>query len=267
MKHCVVVPVYKEIPDDFEIMSFIQLVKTLSNHPIYLITHNELNLKLYCDIALHNNTEIKIIYFKKKFFNSLLGYNQLCLSPILYRTFENYDYMLIYQLDAYVFSDRLDEWCNKGYDYIGAPWFEDNKSHQTGAKLWAVGNGGFSLRKIATFIELFESKKRAYTFKYLYKKTIRENKGIMWLLKAWALKHENNFNYLLNSWNDAEDLFYCLKLVDTNFRLNIPTIDTAINFAFEQSPAYLCNLNGNKLPFGCHAWEKYEYETFWKKYL
>ena len=28
--------------------------------------------------------------------------------------------MLIYQLDCYLFEDKIDEWCNKGYDYIGA---------------------------------------------------------------------------------------------------------------------------------------------------
>ncbi len=38
-----------------------------------------------------------------------------------YKTFTAYEYILIYQLDAFVFCDALKEWCAKGYDYIGAP--------------------------------------------------------------------------------------------------------------------------------------------------
>ena len=40
----------------------------------------------------------------------------------------------------------------------------------------------------------------------------------------------------------------------------------AIKFAFECDPVNLYELNGNKLPFGCHAWQKY-YLLFWKEYI
>jgi hypothetical protein len=66
--------------------------------------------------------------------------------------------MLIYQLDAWVFKDDLMKWCNKGYDYIGAPWFEDFGSYEKGKKLWRVGNGGFSLRKIKYFCKVLSWK-------------------------------------------------------------------------------------------------------------
>ena len=35
--------------------------------------------------------------------------------------FLEYQYMLIYQLDAFVFEDKLDYFCELGYDYIGIP--------------------------------------------------------------------------------------------------------------------------------------------------
>lgn len=268
MIKCVIaIPVYQVVPSIAEQRSFEQALKILGNYRIALLTYRELDTSYYEKVAHEFSSYIAIEYFDKKFFDSLQGYNSLCLSLDFYERFSKYDYMLIYQLDAYVFRDELEYWCNKGYDYIGAPWFEENKSYEVSAKLWAVGNGGFSLRKVSTFIQLFESKQLAYCFKYLYKKTFRENKGFLWLLKAWNFKFENNFSYLLNNWNDAEDLFYCLKLADTNYRLKIPDIKTAVDFAFEQSPKYLFSLNGNKLPFGCHAWEKYEYDTFWKKYI
>jgi hypothetical protein len=66
-----------------------------------------------------------------------------------YEVFRQYEYMLIYQLDCWVFRDELEMWCDKGYDYIGAPffvkWFVDRGIY--------VGNGGFSLRKISNIIE------------------------------------------------------------------------------------------------------------------
>ena len=43
--------------------------------------------------------------------------------------------------------------------------------------------------------------------------------------------------------------------------------EEAIAFSFELSPSYLYKLNGNYLPFGCHAWYKYEYENFWKQHI
>lgn len=43
------------------------------------------------------------------------------LSAEFYDRFAAYEYVLIYQLDAFVFADRLAEFCQMGYDYIGAP--------------------------------------------------------------------------------------------------------------------------------------------------
>lgn len=54
-------------------------------------------------------------------FVSVDSYNEMMLSPDFYRRFQVYDFMLIYQLDAFVFRDELDEWVAKDYDYIGAP--------------------------------------------------------------------------------------------------------------------------------------------------
>ena len=58
---------------------------------------------------------------------------------MLYRTefwekFADYEYVLMYHLDALVFSDQLQEWCGKGLDYIGAPFLRCDRC--------AVGEGG-----------------------------------------------------------------------------------------------------------------------------
>ncbi len=64
------------------------------------------------------------------------------LSPTFYDAFQAYRYVLIYQLDALVFSDRLTEWCEMDWDYVGAPWLKCADSPWVGAS--RVGNGGFS---------------------------------------------------------------------------------------------------------------------------
>jgi hypothetical protein len=263
----IVVPIYKEILNENEIHSLKQCLSILKKYPIYLVTYKELSTDVYKDVFEFYNVSVNFEYFDNEYFKDLSGYNSLMMKKEFYDRFSNYKNILIYQLDCFVFRDVLESWCNRGYDYIGAPWFDDNLSHEEGANLWAVGNGGFSLRRISAFMNLFESHMPAYTLRSLLKKMKHEGKNVIWFLKALMLKEENNFQYLLNEWNDAEDIFYCLKLADTRYRLKTPAISEAIDFAFEQSPEYLFQLNKNKLPFGCHAWGKYQFNSFWKNII
>ena len=50
----------------------------------------------------------------------------LMLSPFFYESFLDFKYVLIHQLDVFIFKDELNYWCNQNYDYIGAPWFKDS---------------------------------------------------------------------------------------------------------------------------------------------
>ena len=63
----------------------------------------------------------------------------------------------MYHLDALVFSDQLAEWCDTDLDYIGPPWINCEDSP------WVtrprVGNGGFALMKVASFLEVFRSRR------------------------------------------------------------------------------------------------------------
>ena len=71
-----------------------------------------------------------------------------------FRFLPNYKYMLIYQLDAWVFTDNLQEWCDKGYDYIGAPFLSIVKKNSPRVIFKGVGNGGLSLRRIQYCIDV-----------------------------------------------------------------------------------------------------------------
>jgi hypothetical protein len=91
-----------------------------------------------------------------------------------------------------------------------------------------VGNGGFSLRKVRSCISFLK-------------------------------KHES----LAKQWGCHEDLFWSYAtILDKSFR--IPEYKEALAFAFELEPKLAYKLNEEKLPMGCHAWEKYQPE-FWRE--
>ena len=46
----------------------------------------------------------------------------MLLTADFYRRFTDYEYILIHQLDVFLFEDKLLEFCDMGYDYIGAPY-------------------------------------------------------------------------------------------------------------------------------------------------
>lgn len=263
MNVCVVIPIYKEKPTDWEIASFRQVLKVLSRYDIFLYTYQGLDLSIYTNESTNLNKDFNVEYFDQDFFSSVKGYNRLCLTVDFYKRVSKYEYMLIYQLDAWVFRDELEYWCNKGYDYIGAPFMPP-----WGEQKWLVGNGGFSLRRIDSHIRLL-SYKYPLSFCLDFKhgarglvKSIIKSFGFCNTISYYANRKDKKFNedwLLSNIFSDISK-----KNV---FQLHKPTVDEAITFSIECSPSYFYGISGNKLPFGCHAFEKYEFETFWKKHI
>lgn len=76
----------------------------------------------------------------------------------------------------------------------------------------------------------------------------------------------NNLNYFLRN-NINEDGIFSLRAQHSWIFCQLPPFDVALKFAFEVNPSYLYDINNEKLPFGCHAFEKYEYNTFWQKHI
>jgi hypothetical protein len=46
----------------------------------------------------------------------------------------------------------------------------------------------------------------------------------------------------------------------------IAPVNEAIKFSFEANPEFLFEKNNYQLPFGCHAWQRYD-PLFWEKYI
>jgi hypothetical protein len=248
----IVIPVYKESFTESEIIGIRQCVKIFGDHPIIAAIPKALNIEALRDIS------DKIAYqnFPPRFFASVEGYNKLLVNPRFYGAFLKYRYILIYQLDAFVFNKELDAWCAKGLDYIGAPWIhsswpEQFRSELSFSKIKAlafikkvidfdgrtnaplVGNGGLSLRKTRKFFFL----------SFL----------LMLIIKV--------FRY---DWN--EDAAWSLFIPKYIPFFRVANFEEALPFAFEVDPEYCYEMNNFRLPFGCHAWEKNN-KGFWKPFI
>ncbi|MFP5306891.1 MAG: DUF5672 family protein [Gammaproteobacteria bacterium] len=257
LQACVVIPVYRAALTPHERIAIQQCDRVLAAYPRVFIKPSSVSI----DELLAEFPAFGAVAFDDAYFSGVSGYNRLMLSPGFYRAFADYQYILIHQLDALVFRDALGEWCARGYDYVGAPWIKpralgskltewrlrtkkwlydglDRTKHggivpHSGRVSFCVGNGGFSLRRVAAFIDVVE----------------RFADEVESFLQA-----EPRLN---------EDLFFSLCVNRRGAHLRIPDYRTAVSFAVEAAPREVIErLNGGQLPFGCHAWEKMD-PQFW----
>lgn len=270
----IVIPVYKNFNDwiPSEIQSFSRCVAVLNQHPIVLTGPLKLNWELLLQ-ELNNNFSIQLSVevFDDPYFEDIPGYNKLLKSSFFYRRFKKFTHLLIYQLDAYVFKDELLLWCKKGYDYIGAPWVEGYLDNSA-TNLIGVGNGGFSLRHIGTALKVLTKVEHIHKFfKFLERKSsLFLNSKIRMFIKYSLIKRilgVKDFSSLmkLEVTNPVyEDCFWGIHMPSVFKGFKVASIEEAIGFSFEVNPRLLFEKNNNHLPFGCHAWLKYD-PVFWKE--
>ena len=252
----VIIPIHKLLSSLDEAISLIQNIRMLSKYDIYLIGPENI-------IKKFPNKIKKIQIFKKNFadyyFNSIKGYNKLLTSINFYESFNNYEYMLIAQLDSLVLKKNINYWINKKFSYIGAPWFEGFSNPHASGKLIGCGNGGFSLRKINDFIKVLDKIKYVgYPSNFLKNFTQTYLARLYYAIFLSFNRHP--FIYKI------EDIFWGMLVP---FRFNffkIPPTNIALKFSFEVNPKLLFKINKNILPTGCHAWNKYD-RKFWEKIL
>jgi hypothetical protein len=251
-----------------------QCLTILHSYEISIVTYKELDVSKYLRVAQIANKKIGFEYFDNSFFKDAASYNRMLMSREFYSRFEEDDYILVYQTDAFVFRDELSEWCAKGYEYIGAPWFTRYGTHEKGNRLYKVGNGGVSLRKVSSFLDRFDKRMPFSVFPF-YVKNIRKKGFVAMCFKTLWLGFlliftSRTVEYYLQHHTDRripEDCFWADGLSYTSLAFTTPDVITAAHFCMEKSPSYLYQLIGNKLPFACHAYEKYEYEDFWREYI
>jgi Protein of unknown function (DUF5672) len=213
--------------------------------------------------------------FSRKFFGSMRAHSRLLYWPGFYKGFEEYKYILIHHLDALVFSDQLLEWCGAGVDYIGAPWIPcADASWVTEPR---VGNGGLALMKVEAVLTVLHERYRTEPARYWEDRFAGFFKVLpsillylrmfvpSWLRASPGQKVRQRLQRIeVHARNN--DLFWSYKAVKYVPSFRIPDWKTGLRFAFEVAPRLCFELNERKLPFGCHAWPRYD-RAFWEPYL
>jgi hypothetical protein len=237
----IVIPLYQASLSIAEKASLRQCIKVLGHYPVKIAKPANLDLR---EIS-NEYPNIEFVSFDDAYFTGTDSYNRLMVSLDFYRSFLAYQYILIYQLDAFVFRDELTEWCLKNYDYVGAPSLHQAEydalpasSNDVYSKALSqhrvVFNGGLSLRKIPAIIRYLKIYNRFYP-----------------------------------AWLGNEDMLFsqeATRLIPMKLFLNLPSWEEALHFSFEKSPAATYEIVGRKLPFACHAWERYD-PRFWSDHI
>lgn len=269
MKKPVVILVFAHKPwlDSFEKTALDCCVRILGNHPIKLVCPAGMDVSTYLKVA----PQIGVDFISPCWLESLPAYNRLKIDPFLYQRYAEYEYLMTYELDAYVFRDELLEWCGRGWDYVGAPWFEGQLEATRDAAFAGVGNSGFSLRKISScrrvLARLAVCSRIASLFAINNPERLEPRMGIVERVIRRLLGLEVlEVLELLQQRYVAEDLFWCHGVARAFDSFRIPSADEALRFSFEANPDVLLAMNDGRLPFGCHAWMKVRPE-FWSNYI
>jgi hypothetical protein len=262
----VVIPIYKEPESNTELLTLDNCFKIFQASSIIFIMPKGITLTNFFLEKYKPNTTI---FFESHYFKNISGYNKLLLTQHFYLSFQNYDYILIYQLDAFVFKNDLDFWCSKKYSYIGAPWFENFDTLGENTQLWAAGNGGLSLRKISDFLNVFNYKGAIFSFRFLWDKYHKYSSLSKFIRLPKLVYHylfKNNTSNLFDLFGENEDHFWSFHAPRISNNFKIAPVNEALKFAFECNPKKMYELNKQQLPFGVHAWEKYD-KAFWDPFI
>jgi len=224
----IVIPIYKDKLSPTEVIALKQLNKILGKYPRVFVAPQS----LVFDFGSLGEG-IGVERFEDHWFQSVTSYSCLMMQKDFYARFSAYEYMLLYQLDVFVFSDRLKEFCDMGFDYIGAPigrfapfW------HAIGAR---VGNGGFSLRRIPSVLSVLDD----------FDRIIADTPFV----HAFIL---------------AEDIFFSYCGVRDDIEFKVADIDTAFGFSVQENTRHIYKkIQRGWRPFGCHGWSRIEQDFWW----
>lgn len=254
----VVIPIYLPTLSATEEVALKQCLKVLSRYDIVIVKPQGLDI---ANIASVYNLSC-VVDFPDRCFSSLRAYNKLVLTESFYDSFKEYSYMLIYQLDAYVFKDELLFWINQGYDYIGAPWIpwktekylsaqkrfslsvrrnfwkivDRRKMYLEKYHYYQVGNGGLTLRRIDKMIRITRD------YKEIIDSKLADDKPFL-----------------------PEDLFLFADKIGC--QLKRPSYRIAMRFSMELNPEWTYKRNKCQLPFGCHNWMHPLMYPFWSQFI
>lgn len=249
----VVIPIYRIEMRDWEWDALRNNVEKLSKYPIVFLAPEGLDISSVvkeCPSASVCRVSNQWLGTER----GIQGYNDMMMNEKFYELFVDSTYILICHTDAWIFQDELEQWCNKRYSVVAAPWMKKSISRlpviKTFAQLWQrlfvssarrrpnldgkIGNGGLSLRHVPAFLEACREYANAVQF-YNSHKEEAFNEDIFWAtVPKWFV------------YPDAKE---------------------AAQFAVDCKPEMFYQMNGNQLPMGCHGFNVKNRVNFWKWFI
>ena len=229
----IVLPIYRPRLEQEQLAAVDRAFAILRHGDWYLIAPQSLDTSFY-----EQRYGKPIVRFPDACLASVQNYSRLLLTDEFYAVFAKYEYMLITQDDAYVLRDDLPHWLSRRLDYIGAPWpdghdVELNMSARPGIHGCTVrgyvGNGGFSLRRIAACRQLLAE----------FPEDVAR-----WREEGWG-----------------EDMFFGM-FGQFSQQFVLPNMRVAAAFAWEVSLPRMYALCEGQLPMAIHGYSKWDAEFF-----
>lgn len=256
----IVVPIYRAL-NDAEIALVCHNLNMMRGFPAVLIGgHGLAGLLAETCAALADQTgaDISIETFEDSNFRDVSGYNSLLSEPEFFERFIDCDYVLICQHDAIILKPELQDWLDKGYAFVGSPMFEGFGAPIRPLRYLQTLNGGLSLRHIPSALTVF----RNATF-------LPRSPGIRLAAKLGLIRVLNGVmslvadrRFVVRRAGLNEDVLWTRDIASVFAGFRVPPPEIAARFAFEVCPADLFERIGAELPFGCHAFERYD-PDFW----
>lgn len=250
----IIIPLYRETLNRWESAALANNMKQLSAYQTIFLKPEDV------DVSAVTNAypQAQVMSVSPDWLGTkrgIAGYNEMMMSQRFYDLFADTEYILICHTDAWIFRDDLLRWCRSGYDLVAAPWPVRPRYRRFPFKqyLWLkrrlstpahgisrldmfgkIGNGGLCLRRVSAF-------------------------------SSACQRHADEiarFNSLSDTMHN-EDIFWALVPME----LTRPSVEEALQFAFDLKPRVCWQLNGQQLPMGCHGYMHKSRVEFWQKFI
>ena len=194
-KLAIVTPTHKNVLSHTEVLRITNTLSSCKGAVHYFLVPNSLEISELCRTFFNS----KFLKLPDWYFRSIDHYNILMLQESLYMKFNNYEYLLICQLDAIVVGDISQLF---SFDYFGASWVKDYILTECLGRLFvnrpswlmgrtttvSAGNGGLSLRHVAKSVEMIKfGKSKLYWNEFERVKERKLNEDVIFSLLGTQL--------------------------------------------------------------------------------
>jgi hypothetical protein len=252
------IPVYRPVPSAREDISLKRCLEVLGTHPLVFVGPSSLDYTPY----LGRIPGASVERFPDHHFASVRSYSELMLSTAFYERFSTHEHVLIHQTDVFVFRDDLLSWCERGFDYVGGPWWSEKRG-------WiGAGNGGFSLRRPARCLEVLRSrhKETAATYwDHVQRMVFPRAKRLLHLPRVLARRLglmstvDHHLRRFLRK-GENEDLFWAFVAPRYLPGFRVAPVEGALEFSLAETgfEVALAHYHARQRPpFGCHHRVRY----------